>query len=321
MAAPRVLPLILAGGIGERLFPLTLRRCKPAVPFGGNFRVVDFSLLNCLLSGLKTIFLLAQYQAETLRCHLTERWAYLSEGRCQSIELLAPKVPGPEGRYRGTADAVYKNLDLLESQHPDHVLILGGDHVYHADYNKLIEAHRETDADITVLTGEVEDSEASSFGVVARSGASQITHFVEKPANPAPFSNRGKCLINLGIYCFRPSFLVDQLARSEEETGYDFGKDVLPRAVKDAKVFSCPLDRVCPDVRPYWRDVGTLDDFFEANMDLLGVTRAFELADPRWARSSVFQSWLPRRDLLMARIAGRVVCGSDFRSPGDRARR
>ncbi len=278
-----VLTMILAGGVGERLRPLTLRRCKPAIPFAGTLRVIDFTLMNCVASGLTEIRVLTQYRAESLERHCRQR--YRRSG-LQRVNTLPPKGLGP---YRGTADAVYKNLDLLDEK-PDAVLILSGDHVYHADYQRFVEWHLDRSADVSVLTGKVAAREASSFGVLEIDDE-RITRFVEKPANPFPYSRDGYCSINLGVYCFRPQFLVEQLLEDARTTStHDFGKNILPTSLEVGIVQSCPLAEVSSG--SYWRDVGTIDAFFEASMDV--VHGNFEI-DPGWPSELPFRQWLPRR--------------------------
>lgn len=288
--------MILAGGIGERLYPLTANRSKPAVPFGGSFRIIDFTLLNCISSGYRRIHLLTQYHAHSLNRHCAERWRFLSRELGEGIELVPPRMRVPSGLYRGTADAIYRNLDLLDRERPDVVLVLSGDHVYRADYSKLVETHIERDADVTVLTDYVDVSEASSFGIVNVTDGSRIAQFVEKPADPTPYAIGNRCLINLGVYVFRTEFLARHLvADARKTTSHDFGKNILPSVLDIGSVLSCPLEVICPDSRPYWRDVGSIDSYFQANMDLLRTPAEFDLEDPRWLADSKLREWLPAR--------------------------
>ncbi len=313
MRSINILPMILAGGIGERLYPLTSNRCKPAVPFGGNFRIIDFTLMNCVLSGLRNVHVLTQYHTQSLNQHQSERWNFLSSELGESIDLVPPKMRAPTGVYQGTADAIYRNLDLLDRSRPDVVLILSGDHVYRADYMKFIETHIEREADVTVLTGYVEPAEASAFGVVNIAEGGKISRFVEKPSDPLPYAVGGRCLINLGVYCFNTTFLVERLvADAKKKTSHDFGKNILPTSVERGRVLSCPLEVICPDEKAYWRDVGSIDSYFESNMDLLASPPAFDLADPRWARTSRFREWVPARYSTIAMIDGRTVQGRNL---------
>jgi glucose-1-phosphate adenylyltransferase len=317
MRSMNVLPMILAGGIGERLYPLTSNRAKPAVPFGGNFRILDFTLMNCVCSGLRRIHVLTQYHTQSLNRHRSERWNFLSSELGESIELVPPKMRAPTGVYQGTADAIYRNLDLLDQSRPDVVLILSGDHIYRADYQRFIDAHVESEADVTVLTGYVPPAEASSFGVVNVAESGKIVRFVEKPADPTPYAVDGRNLINLGVYCFNTTFLVERLvADAKRKTAHDFGKNILPAAVDRGMVLSCPLEVICPDEKAYWRDVGSIDSYFQANMDLLNSPPEFELADPRWARTSRFREWVPACYSTTARIDGEIVSGRNLVSSG-----
>lgn len=277
MERDRVLTIILAGGAGERLWPLTRSRCKPAVPFGGSFRVIDFTLMNCLNSGASDVHILTQYKHNSLSRHLNERWSRLWP-LAGSVKCLPPKLPD---EYIGTADAVYKNLDLLARHRPRFVLVLSGDHIYRADYRKLIETHLETNAKVTVLTDEVATREASSFGVLKVSSHGEITRFVEKPADALPLSRGGGCTINLGVYCFDTNFLVDKLVADarNRKSARDFGKDILPSAVKERAVAACLLESVSCSKSPYWRDVGTIESLFQANMDLLRDPPPFDLEE------------------------------------------
>jgi glucose-1-phosphate adenylyltransferase len=299
MRPSNVLTFILAGGTGTRLRPLTLRRCKPVVPFGGNFRVIDFTLMNCVSSGLGDIYVLLQYQPEALVRHLNSRWGFLSGVGTwgpTSLKTLSPKT---RDGYLGTADAVYKNLEILELRRPTVVLILSGDHIYHADYQKLIAFHVESNADVTVLRGEVPVGEASSFGVLdlELSSGGRVHHFVEKPADPHLYAHSGRCSINLGVYCFRPRFLVEQLVTDAQDksSSHDFGKDIFPLSSALGLTLSCPLEAISPCRKAYWRDVGTLGAFFEANMDLVRSPVAFYLMNPQWPLAAPFRSWLPAR--------------------------
>lgn len=288
--------MILAGGRGKRLYPLTANRSKPSVPFGGNFRIVDFTIMNCVLSGLRSIHLLTQYHSVSLDRHRNERWNFLSPELGEFIEIDPPKMRTTTGYYNGTADAIYRNLDLLESHRADLVLVLSGDHIYRADYRRFIESHVKRDADVTVLTGRVGVEQANAFGVIRLGENGRIEHFIEKPTDPLPYATDGSCQINLGVYCFQAEFLVHQLVSdSKKNTAHDFGKNILPDCLDAGAMHSCPLETVCPDDRPYWRDVGTIDSYFQSNMDLLGSPPAFDLRDTRWPRESRFHKWLPTR--------------------------
>ncbi|MBI4605229.1 MAG: NTP transferase domain-containing protein [Planctomycetes bacterium] len=312
-----VTTMILAGGMGERLFPMTCHRAKPAVPFGGNFRILDFTLINCVCSQLRRVHVLTQYHAQSLNRHYTQRWSFLSSELGEYIEMSPPKMRAARGHYQGTADAVYRNLDILDHQRPDAVLILSGDHIYRADYERFIEAHLAAKAEATVLTSAVDAREASSFGVLIADDEGKILRFVEKPADPLPYGRDGICTINLGVYCFSTPFLVRQLvADAKRRTAHDFGKDIFPAALEHGSLHTCALEAITPGGRPYWRDGGTIDSYFQANMDLLGAPPAFELTDPRWLPDSRFHEWVPARGYASARIGRRWVEGRSLISSG-----
>ena len=317
MRPVNVLPMILAGGIGERLYPLTSNRAKPVVPFGGSFRILDFTLMNCVCSGLRRVHVLTQYHSQSLSRHLAGRWGFLSNQLGEYIELVPPKMRAATGVYQGTADAIYRNLDLLDRTRPDIVLVLSGDHVYRADYRKFIETHLEREADVTVLTEWADARDCTAFGIVTTGSDGRIEGFVEKPADPAPFARDGRCLINLGVYSFRTEFLVQQIvADAKRKTSHDFGKNILPGSLDRGAVFSCPLEIVCPDRMPYWRDVGSIDSYFRANMDLLSSPPPFDLTDPRWPADSTFHEWVPARYSTEARLGDRMVQGRNIVSSG-----
>ncbi|MCH2373433.1 MAG: glucose-1-phosphate adenylyltransferase [Planctomycetes bacterium] len=318
MRPMNVLTLILAGGVGQRLHPLTANRCKPAVFFGGNQRIIDFTLMNCVLSDFRRIHLLAQCHSESLLRHCNEHWRCVSRELGEFIHLVPPPLRGSDDVYRSTADAVFRNLHLIEESRPDVVLILSGDHVYRADYRKFVAAHLEREAEVSVLTGEVDWKEASAFGVVDLAEDGRIRNFVEKPSDPEPYaSSNGTCSINLGVYCFDTNFLLAALREdaANEDSSHDFGGDVLPRSVIDAYVASCPLEVIVPGGEAYWRDVGSIDSYFEASMDLLRRPAPFELRDPRWSACSLFHERVPSRQAVSARIDGRLVRGTNLVGP------
>jgi glucose-1-phosphate adenylyltransferase len=293
----RLVVMVLAGGMGERLLPITSDRSKPAVPFGGNFRIIDFTLNNCIMSDIRRVYVLTQYHALSLNRHLRDRWSFLPLELGEFIEAVPSKLRTLTGVYQGTAGAIFRNLDILEEHRPEVVLVLSGDHVYHADYRAMVRYHLESGADATVLTGEIEPSEASQYGVVSYGPGGKIASFVEKPADPWPLVNpAGFCPINLGIYCFNTRFLVQRLvADAKKKTTHDIGKNILPEAVEIGKVVSYPLASISPGGNPYWRDVGSLDSYFAAHMDLLEEPAVFNLRDPRWHSGSRFEEWLPAR--------------------------
>ena len=282
------LALILAGGRGTRLKNLTDWRAKPAVPFGGKFRIIDFALSNCVNSGVRRIGVVTQYKAQSLIRHIQRGWSFLDGRFKEFIELLPAQQRTEETWYQGTADAVFQNLDILRSHNPQYVLILGGDHIYKMDYGRLLADHAETQADLTVACIEVPVSEARAFGVMAVDKDWRIVNFSEKPENPTPIPGQSdKALVSMGIYVFNARFLYDHLIEDHDAnaSSHDFGRDIIPRLVESAQVYAHRFQRSCvsttPDA-PYWRDVGTVDAYWEANIDLTTITPDLNLYDEDW---------------------------------------
>lgn len=284
------LALILAGGRGTRLKNLTDWRAKPAVPFGGKFRIIDFTLSNCVNSGVRRIGVVTQYKAQSLIRHIQRGWSFL-DGRFQEfIELLPAQQRTEEGTwYQGTADAIFQNLDILRTHNPGYVLILGGDHIYKMDYGRILAEHVEKQADLTIACLEVPVEDASAFGVMAVDDSWRITSFAEKPEHPAPIPGKlGYALISMGIYVFNAKFLYEQLIQDHDmdQSSHDFGKDVIPRLVaSNARVYAHRFQNSCVNMAsgaPYWRDVGTVDAYWKANIDLTTVTPDLNLYDEDW---------------------------------------
>ena len=285
----RVTALILAGGKGSRLEPLSRDRAKPAVPFGGCYRIIDFALSNCLNSGLRRVLVLTQYKAASLDRHINQGWRFLSRELDEWVDVLPPQQRLSEDWYRGTADAVYQNIYSIEQSRPDVVLILSGDHVYRMDYAALIADHLAAGAQATVGCLPVSLEEGRAFGVMGIDENRRIVQFAEKPSDPAPMPGRpDTCLASMGIYAFDAAFLFDELCRDATVAGssHDFGKDVLPDVIDRALVRAYPFrdgDRgASGEGLGYWRDVGTLDALYEANMDLIAVQPNLDLYDPSW---------------------------------------
>ncbi len=281
--------LILAGGRGSRLHELTDWRAKPAVPFGGKFRIVDFTLSNCVNSGVRRVGVVTQYKAQSLIRHLQLGWSFLDGRLGEFIEIMPAQQQVNESNwYQGTADAVFQNLREIRHANPEYVLILSGDHVYRMDYGRLLAAHAERRADMTVACIEVPLEDAREFGVMSIDGDGRIVNFEEKPAKPQPMpGNPGVALASMGIYVFNAHFLIEQLLRDADDpkSSHDFGKDVIPHCVKRYRTFAQSFSDSCvrePDKPAYWRDVGTLDAFWAANMDLVGVTPDLNLYDNNW---------------------------------------
>lgn len=283
--------LILAGGRGERLDGLTEWRAKPAVPFAGNFRIIDFTLSNCINSGIRRMGVLAQYKAHSLIRHVQRGWSFLRGEMGEFVELLPPQQWEGAGWYKGTADAVHQNLHILRRHSPEYVLILAGDHIYRMDYGPMIAQHRQTEADVTIGCVSVPISQASDFGVMSADGEGRITAFTEKPERPEPSpADPGMALASMGIYVFSHEFLEKQLVRDAGDpvSTHDFGRDIIPALVDKHRVFSYPFT----GKDSYWRDVGTLDAYWEANLEMTNVVPPLNLYDANWPVWT-FQEQLP----------------------------
>ncbi|GGO07128.1 glucose-1-phosphate adenylyltransferase [Saccharibacillus kuerlensis] len=288
--------MLLAGGEGRRLAPLTSTLAKPAVPFGGHYRIIDFPLSNCLNSGIDTVGVLTQYAAESLHEHIGEGTPWKNGSADREIVLLPP---GERGEYRGTADAITKNIEFIDQHDPEHVLILSGDHIYHMDYAEMLEAHKRSGADATLSVMEVPLNEAHRFGIVTTDSNLRIVEFNEKPAKPM------SSLASMGIYVFKWSYLRSYLLNDgdNDTSGHDFGKDLLPLMLNDgSQVNAYPF-------AGYWRDVGTANSLWEAHMDLLGEDKAFELNKSEWPMHTNRQASRPalfRRTLAPSPISSMV---------------
>ncbi len=279
------LALILAGGRGSRLQELTKWRSKPAVPFGGKFRIIDFPLSNCINSGIRRIGVLTQYKAHSLILHIQRGWGFLRGEFGEYVELLPAQQRIENSWYAGTADAVHQNIDIFRSHDPDYVLILAGDHVYRMDYGTMIAHHVETGADMTVGCIEVDIETAKSFGVMSVDDNGRVLEFEEKPDNPKPIPGQdGTVLASMGIYVFNKAFLFEQLIRDAGTPGsyHDFGKDIIPAVIDKYRVMVYPFRDPKSGRQGYWRDVGTIDAFWSTNLELIGVTPELNLYDRTW---------------------------------------
>ncbi len=282
--------LILAGGRGSRLKQLTDWRAKPAVPFGGKFRIMDFPLSNCLNSGIRRVGIVTQYKAHSLIKHIQRGWGFLRGEFNEFIDLLpAQQRVSEEDWYKGTADAVFQNMDILRSYKPDYVLILAGDHVYKMDYGEMLASHVRNQADMTVACLEVPIEDAKSFGVMSVNEEDRVVSFSEKPLVPTPIPGRtDRALASMGIYVFNTAFMLEQLIRDADDrkSSHDFGKDIIPYLVPRYRVFAHRFADSCvgspKGEEPYWRDVGTVDAYWAANLDLASVTPALNLYDEDW---------------------------------------
>jgi len=279
------LAVVLAGGKGSRLEPLTRDRAKPAVPFGGGYRIVDFSLSNCLNSGIRKMLILTQYKAMSLDRHINLGWRnFFCNELGAFLDVVPPQQRIDEHWYQGTADAVYQNIYALEKERPQYVVILAGDHIYKMDYEKMVAYHKQMNADLTIGALPVTVDEAKSFGVMQVDASQRIVGFEEKPADPQPIPGEDRCLASMGIYVFTARFLFEQLCRDATLPGssHDFGKDIIPSIIEDQRVYAFPFRDENRKSIAYWRDVGTLDAYFEANMDLIDIDPLLNLYDDAW---------------------------------------
>jgi glucose-1-phosphate adenylyltransferase len=275
-----VVVMVLAGGVGERLYPLTKERAKPAVYFGGPYRIIDFTLSNCINSGLRRVFIALQYKSLSLGRHIRMGWSVVADELGEFIEILSPQKRVGEHWYRGTADAVYQNLYSILRENPRYLIVLSGDHVYKMDYARMLRIHQSRGAAATIGVIEVPSEEASRFGVLQTDDEDRITGFLEKPRNLPP---GGQMLASMGIYIFNIDVLVPLLeADARRPSSHDFGKDIIPAMVSDSPVFAYRFTDENKKSSKYWRDIGTLDAYFEANMDLCHVNPEFNLYDPEW---------------------------------------
>lgn len=279
------LALILAGGSGTRLKGLTRWRSKPAVPFGGKFKIIDFPLSNCLNSGIRRMGILTQYKAHSLIRHIQAGWSFLRAELGEFVELLPAQQRTGIAWYSGTADAVYQNLDIIRTHRPDYVLILAGDHIYRMDYGPMLAYHVESGADMTIGCLEVDLETASSFGVMEVDSNWRIKKFAEKPKQPQPLPDRpDRALASMGIYVFNTAFLFEQLIRDadDRQSSHDFGHDIIPYVIDKYRVNAYPFRDPYSGQQAYWRDVGTVDAYWAANMELIGVTPELNLYDRTW---------------------------------------
>jgi glucose-1-phosphate adenylyltransferase len=288
--AREAMAFVLAGGRGSRLMELTDRRAKPGVFFGGKTRIIDFALSNALNSGIRRISVATQYKAHSLIRHLTRGWSFLRAERNESFDILpASQRVSEDAWYSGTADAVFQNIDIVESYAPKYIVVLAGDHIYKMDYEIMLQQHVETGADVTLGCLEVPRMEATGFGVMHVDEHDTIKSFIEKPADPPGIpGNPDMALASMGIYVFNTRYLFDLLKRdaAEPSSSHDFGKDLIPHVVSTGKAvahrFSASCVRSAQEAEAYWRDVGTVDAYWESNIDLTAVTPALDLYDTEW---------------------------------------
>ncbi|CAA6809429.1 MAG: Glucose-1-phosphate adenylyltransferase (EC, partial [uncultured Thiotrichaceae bacterium] len=283
----QTLTFILAGGVGSRLYPLTAGRSKPSVPFGGKYRIIDFTLTNCLHSGLRRVLVLTQYKSHSLNKHLRDGWSIYNPELREYITAVPAQMNRGNHWYQGTADAIFQNLNLLERNGAAYTLILSGDHIYRMDYEALLKSHEKSGADVTVTCMEVPKEEAGAFGVVGVDEAMRIKAFEEKPENPSPVPGKpDACLASMGLYVFDSQLLKQALLEDQQDpdSQHDFGHDILPKLLANYNIMAYQFDgeqgRVTPD--RYWRDVGTIDAYYQANMDLLEPVPPLNLHQNDW---------------------------------------
>ncbi|MFT5140625.1 MAG: glucose-1-phosphate adenylyltransferase [Lysobacterales bacterium] len=277
--------IIMAGGRGTRLGELTASRAKPAAPFGGKFRIIDFPLSNCVNSGIRQVFVLTQYKAHSLIQHVSRGWGYLRGELGEFIQIVPAQQQVGEHWYQGTADSIYQNLNLIRDHSPDYVLILAGDHIYKMDYGPMIAFHAENNADITVGVVHVPVKDATGFGVMTVDETDRVNRFDEKPASPQHMpGNPDIALASMGIYVFNREFLLETLEADADDatSAHDFGKNIVPGSIETHRVFAYPFNDVATKAQSYWRDVGTIDAFFQANIELIQVHPELNLYDDQW---------------------------------------
>ena len=314
-----VLTVLLAGGAGERLHPLTRHRAKPAVPFGGMYRIIDFTLSNCINSNCRRIQVLVQYKSNSLSRHIRSAWNIMHPEMHEFIDIIPPQMRINDNWYLGTADAIYQNLYSIDQEDPKLVLILSGDHIYKMDYQRMIRFHQDSDAELTIATIKVPIEEARRFGVIEVDREDRVIGFQEKPEHPRPIpDDPGSALVSMGIYSFETTMLKHAVVEDAERnhTSHDFGKDIIPKLVQTNRVFAYRFQDENKKDTQYWRDVGTIDSYWEANMDLVEVDPLFNLYDKEWPlRTNLPMS--PPAKFVFADIGKRFGVATDsIVSPG-----
>jgi glucose-1-phosphate adenylyltransferase len=302
------LVIVLAGGVGERLSPLTKDRAKPAVFFGGPYRIIDFVLSNCINSGLRHIFIATQYKSLSLNRHIRMGWNVMSEELGEFIEILPPQKRVGENWYLGTADAVFQNLYSIARESPRHVIVLAGDHVYKMDYARMLRDHQERRAAVTIATIEMPDAESRRFGILQVDENERVIGFQEKPWDPIPIPGSPHLVLaSMGVYMFEMDTLVQALeSDAARQTTHDFGKDIIPSLISQVPIYSYRFYDENKKAAKYWRDIGTIDAYYEANMDLVQVNPEFNLYDPEWPLRT-YQPQAPPAKFVFAEEGAR--CG------------
>jgi glucose-1-phosphate adenylyltransferase len=298
-----MLAIILAGGTGERLAPLTRTMAKPAVPFGGSYRIIDFTLSNCVNSGIRRIFILTQYKALELTRHIREGWTLFSGELNEFVEVIPPMQRIHQNWYLGTADAVYQNIESIQVENPEVTLILSGDHIYKMDYHDMLRSHRRNNADVTIATIQTQPEQAGRFGIVEIGDGCRVTGFEEKPQHEhaaRSIFNPDMVSASMGVYMFNTNFLLRALMMDagDQRSCHDFGRDILPKSISRARVFAYDFRDLNRKKVRYWRDVGTIDAYYEANMDLVATVPEFNLYDRKWPLRTCLEQQPPAKFVL-----------------------
>ncbi len=308
-----VLTFIMAGGRGERLYPLTKDRAKPAVPFGGIYRIIDFTLSNCINSGVRKIHVLTQYKSISLHGHLRKGWHIFDAELGEYIDVIPAHQGTNDHWYLGTADAIYQNIDAIEQERAEHVLILAGDHIYKMNYARMLQWHQEREADLTVAVIEMERAKAQGLGVAEVDAHHRITGFEEKPVAPRAIPNDAtRCYVSMGIYLFNRRVLEQVLTYdAQQSTSHDFGRDIIPQMLADHRVCAYNFKDENLQTARYWRDIGTIDAYYEANMDLVQVTPSLNLYDRRWPIRTYHEQVPPAKTVFAEKADGRIGVAID----------
>ncbi len=323
----KVVTFILAGGKGERLHPLTKDRAKPAVPFGGIYRIIDITLSNCINSGLRKIHTLIQYKSISLQRHIRLGWNLFNSELGEYVDVIPAQQRVGSNWYQGTADAIFQNIYTIEQEKPDEVLILAGDHIYKMNYFRMIDFHRKNNADMTVAVVELEKNLSKGLGVIQTDGSKKVLGFQEKPAEPKTISDKPDMIYgSMGIYLFNRAVLEEELIEdSGKNTSHDFGKDIIPQMLKKKKmVFAYNFKDENKKEALYWRDIGTLDAYYEANMDLVQVTPVFNLYDKEWPIRTYQEQFPPAKTVFagdenperIGLVLDSLICGGCIVSGG-----
>lgn len=318
MKKPKILAFVMAGGEGSRLQPLTADNSKPSLPFGSRYRIVDFVLSNLLNSGIQAIYMLVQYKSQSLIEHVRKAWVVSPMRNEEFVTVVPPQMMRGGDWFQGTADAVYQNINLIQLHDPDLVIVFGADHIYRMDIQQMVDFHYERAADVTVAALPVPIADASAFGVIAADHAGRVSEFQEKPANPAPMpSDPTRAYASMGNYLFDAKILVQALKEANQRGEHDFGHNVLPKLKETHRLFAYDFaTNKVPGTKPYeeqayWRDVGTLDAYFEAHQDLLGLNPRFDMFNPQWRIfSSNYQGPVAR--LLDAQVHNSVIAAGSM---------